>query len=68
MKISLEDLIAHTKTEFELTDGSDIKSLLSALNYEKYDLYHTVNGRHRRFDYALSEGDQVVIIPVMNGG
>jgi molybdopterin converting factor small subunit len=68
MSIYLEDLIAHTKREFEIADGSDIASLLSVLHYEGYDLYHTVNGKHRRFDFVLSEGDKVVIIPVLNGG
>jgi molybdopterin converting factor small subunit len=68
MRIYLEDLIAHAKNDFELADGSDIASLLSALRYEDFDLYHTVNGRHQRFDFVLSEGDEVVIIPVLNGG
>ncbi|MDR2610407.1 MAG: MoaD/ThiS family protein [Clostridiales Family XIII bacterium] len=68
MKIYLEDLIAHTKGERELADGSDIAALLSVLRYENYDLYHTVNGKHQRFDFVLSGGDRVAIIPVLNGG
>lgn len=68
MKIHLEDLIGHRKIDVELKNNADLKELLHTLAYEEYDLYHTVNGKHKRFDFVLSEGDQVVLIPVLGGG
>jgi molybdopterin converting factor small subunit len=68
IKIHLEDLIGHRKISMQLRSGADLKELLQVLAYEEYDLYHTVNGKHKRFDYVLSEGDEVVLIPVLGGG
>jgi len=68
MTIILEDQIGHRKEEIQIAEGSDIRALLTQIDYLKYDLYHTVNGKHKRFDFKLSEGDLVTIIPVLAGG
>ncbi|MDR2486492.1 MAG: MoaD/ThiS family protein [Clostridiales Family XIII bacterium] len=68
MRIRLDDLIGHRKIDYDLPAGSDIEALLHLLAYEEVDLFHTVNGRTKRYDFVLSEGDKVALIPVMGGG
>jgi sulfur carrier protein ThiS len=68
MKITVEDLILHETRDVDVPSGTDVAGLIKQLDYDRYDLFHVVQGKHARYDQVLNEGDNVVIIPVPGGG
>ena len=54
--------------ELELPDGSSIEKLLEKLGIERETVVVKVNDRICPESEKLSEGDEVLIIPIVTGG
>ena len=68
MIVKVEDIIAHTEFNQELSETADLEELLRLLGYKDNEPYHMVNGKHEPRDFRLSEGDTVSIILALGGG
>ena len=70
----LKDFLEINKNEFkrvEIKNNSSLKELIDIFNIpEEYINFHAflVNGRYAKMEDDLSDGDRVVIIPVVGGG
>ena len=65
----LKARVDEEKLSLELTTGSDVKSILSALNLHLEDVVITlVNGKAKSLDYILENDDHVDIFPPLKGG
>ena len=55
--------------ELDLPNESSISNLIDSLNLEVNNRFLIfVNGKSRKADYILSEGDQIGIFPPIGGG
>jgi len=70
----LKEFLDINKSEFrciEIKNNSSLRELIDMFNIpEEYINFHTflVNGRYAKMEDDLSDGDRVVIIPVVGGG
>ncbi len=67
--LNIDGTRAGTPIEIELPKDSTMVDLLTYLALEKGETFIAyVDGRIRKLDYHLTEGDQVGIFPPLGGG